>query len=700
MNKNREAGRGSRALSRRHWPLFVLGLLIALYVAYFGWYTLRISDYYQFGGGDLAIYDQAVWNTAGGRLFRQTYQPGWDNLMADHVEPILLPIALLYLLWKSPDMLLLLQTVALALGALPVYWLARDGLRSAVSAGPAPGRQATTKMPGQVSSLLVELSALAFALVYLLYPPLHAANVYEFHPTTLAVPLLLYALFFLRQRRFLLFFAFILLAMGAKEVIPLVTLALGLYILVIRREWVAGLVTIGLSAVWFLVAVFVVIPHFNPGGQSRYFVLGYYSWLGDSGREIVVQAITHPRLVLERFISRINPTYLAGILGPVAYLSLLGLPVLLLAVPTLALNALSDESRLYTPAVYYHYLAPVIPFVIVAAIDGAGFLTRSLGQLAERTLPDKALRTRLQALGLILLSTLILVATVVAQRRHGYLPFSKDFYLPAELERVDALEEIVQLVPPEASVSVERRLASHFSQRERVYAYPDQPDADYQVIDVGNPDWQFHPRDQYGSIVSSLQSGQYGVRDGRHGHLLLERNLDQPDLPEQFYDFVRGDNASPQYELAIDFADELRLVGFDVVWERPMVPRAYLVLYWQALRPIARDLRLFYIQTDQSGEVLPSTELEFAEPVWYPPSRWSTSETFRTETFHWQLAYPKQFGVAVGVVEGPGFWEVEQRLQPVIHSAPWEMGLVHGDTLVWLGTLIVEDQFVELLEEE
>ncbi len=160
------------------------------------------------------------------------------------------------------------------------------------------------------------------------------------------------------------------------------------------------------------------------------------------------------------------------------------------------------------------------------------------------------------------------------------------------------------------------------------------------------------------------------------------------------------DDASPQYKVDISFGDELRLVGFDLVGERPMVPRAYLVLYWEALQPIERDLRLFYIQTDPSGEVLPGTELEFAEPVWHPPSRWSASELIRTETFHWQLAYPKEFGVAIGVVEGPGIWELDQRLRPAIHSAPWEMSLVHGDTLVKLGTLLVEDQFAEWLEEE
>jgi uncharacterized membrane protein len=549
-----------------------------------------------------------------------------------------------------------------------------------------------------MTPVLVQVSALGFALAFLLYPLLHSANAYEFHPTSLAIPLLLYAFYFLRQRRVALFLLFIILTMSAKEVLPLVTLALGLYILIVRREWVLGAVTIVLSLVWFVVAVFAIIPHFSPETQSRYFTLNYYSWLGGSGGEILVRLITHPELIWQRLVSRIGPSYVAGILGPLAYLPVLGLPVLLLAIPTLALNALSNESLQYTPGVYYHYLAPIVPFVIIAAIDGASFLTRHLDWLTERTRPANPGAAKVRSLMLLLLAVLVLAASAVAQRRHGYLPLSRDFYLPDNSKRAAAIEAIKLQVLPGASVSVGRRPASRFSQRENLYLYPEQPDADFQVIAADNPDWQYPPRDRHDAIQSSLQDGQYGVRDGRHGLLLLEQGLEQATIPDRFYDFVRADDPSPQYEVSVDLSDDLRLTGFDVVWERPSVPRAYLTLYWQAKRPIDRDLRLFYLQTDPSGELLPGTELEFAESVWYPPSRWSSSEVIRTETFHWQLAYPEQFGVAVGVVEGPGFWEVDKRLRPSVLAAPWDLRLLHGDTLVWLVTLNVDDQFVELEE--
>jgi uncharacterized membrane protein len=72
-------------VSRRlRWPVFVLGALITLYIAYFLWYTFNIVDRYQTGGFDLAVYDQTVWNTIHGHWFRSTYEPGWDILLADH----------------------------------------------------------------------------------------------------------------------------------------------------------------------------------------------------------------------------------------------------------------------------------------------------------------------------------------------------------------------------------------------------------------------------------------------------------------------------------------------------------------------------------------------------------------------------------------------------------------------------------------
>ena len=89
---------------------------------------------------------QAVWATAHGHPLAVTNLQGDQvSRLGSHVDPILVAFAPLWWIWPSPSMLLAAQAVAIALGALPVFWLARKHLGS-------------------------ERAGLGFALAYLLYP--------------------------------------------------------------------------------------------------------------------------------------------------------------------------------------------------------------------------------------------------------------------------------------------------------------------------------------------------------------------------------------------------------------------------------------------------------------------------------------------------------------------------------------------------
>lgn len=682
---------------RMRWPGIILGLMVVLYIAYFGWFTLRAFDLFVYQAHDLGIYDQAVWNTVHGQPFRSTLEEPYDTLLGDHFEPILLLLALPYALWPSPKTLLFIQSAALGLGALPVYWLAREGLASALAGRRTTGgdRAGGGPLP---TTLAVEISALTFAAVYLLYPAVHSANVFEFHPSALAIPLLLYAIYFMRKRRFALYFLFLILTMSTKEVLPLTTFVLGLYAFLIERVRLVGLVTMAASALWFGVAVFVVIPHFSPEDSSQYFAL-YYGWAGESAGEVVTRLITQPELIWQRLVRPDSLLYVNRLLLPVAYLALLGLPMLVLATPALLLNVLSDFSFQHLSLNFFQYAAAIAPFVIVAAIDGLSFLVRHGAAWLERIRRKEGRSAAGRSVGSVFLGVSLgamLLASVAVQRYHGYLPFSSDYHLTPLSEKVTAAAALVPQIPPQSVVSTDRIFGPHLSQREDLYLYPALHDAEYVVVDASYRDTPFPPRDRHEAIQAMVGSGEYGVVDGRYGFLLLERGLAQPVLPDRFYDFARAPQATPQVETDVVFGDELRLIGFDLVWERPVRPHAHLVLYWQVLRPIDRDLRLFFILTDPSGEVLPGTELEFDASVWHPPSRWSGSEVVRTETLHWSVEQPGRFGVAIGVVEGPGFWETGKRLQPVVQAAPWSMPLVHDGFLIWLVTLEADGRFAAM----
>ena len=152
-------------------------LLILLYIGLFAWQSIARHQAFATNAYDMGNVNQAFWNTVHGRPLHFTNWRGVeldlanDSRLAMHVEPIYFVLAPIYWLWQQPETILLLQTIILALGALPVFWLARDRLGS-------------------------HPAGVAFAAVYLLFPGLEAANMWEFHAVALAAPLLLFAFYF------------------------------------------------------------------------------------------------------------------------------------------------------------------------------------------------------------------------------------------------------------------------------------------------------------------------------------------------------------------------------------------------------------------------------------------------------------------------------------------------------------------------
>ena len=94
-------------LQEKHVACIVTGILwglIVLYIAYFGTMTVRKHNAFQTTAFDLGNVDQAVWNTRPGRPLAMTNIEGLTNRLGTHVEPILLPISLLYFVWSDPPL--------------------------------------------------------------------------------------------------------------------------------------------------------------------------------------------------------------------------------------------------------------------------------------------------------------------------------------------------------------------------------------------------------------------------------------------------------------------------------------------------------------------------------------------------------------------------------------------------------------------
>jgi uncharacterized membrane protein len=638
-------------------PTALVWLLIVAYALFFSAYASQKHLALRTYAADLSYFDQPMWNTLHGRFMERTLQDRQVPRMTDHFEPILVPLSILFLVWDDVRVLLILQAVALALGALPVYWIARATLARVW--GPE------ARAPDYPYSPLAEWLALAFAVVYLLFPAQQAANLADFHADSLFVAPLLFAFWFASQKRFGWMWVWAIIALAVKENLPTVTFMLGLFLVlsdeelrntlrrhgasnrdqqkpVLQRPWVHGVVLMGVSLVWLYIAMFQVVGPFARQFYGTEGPVYLSSRFGESGsgmigglRDLVSRVGEAPRVA-----------YLVGLFASVGWLALLAPEYLLLGLPVLVANMISIYPGQYSGE--QHYSAPLVPAFVIAAIYGA----QRLGRWVSRRLPWGArMGQRSSALTAAAIGAWLLAWSLGCQVQQGWTPLGRNFVWPQVTAHARLLDRFIAQIPPDAVVSTTPALHPHLSHRRVIYQFPivesraageagGEADAQYVLADVSGVT-DMHPNDVRNTILSMLDSGRFGVADAADGYLLLSRQAAGGDgsrtLPDAFYDFARAGDRRPQYPLKIRFDDSLQLLGYDVE-DDPKWRQTRYRFYWQALAPLPQDTTVSVQMLTPWGAVADDTAIRpMAALLWYPPQRWEPGETVVSETVPWYL---------------------------------------------------------------
>ncbi|MDX2243967.1 MAG: DUF2079 domain-containing protein [Leptolyngbyaceae cyanobacterium bins.302] len=286
---------------------------------------------------DLGFFDQATYLISQGQPPIISF---WGfHVMGGHADWILYPIALFYKLYPSVYWLLAIQAIALSLGALPTWYLARQ-------AGLKPDL------------------AKAVAIAYLLYPLIFNLNLFDFHPEVIALPLFLTSVLAARAKQIGWFTLCIVLILGCRDALALTVAALGIWLALFERRRGSGAIAVLLGISWFLIATKLVIPAFRPGGVES---VWRFAYLGNSLPEILLNLVLKPHLVLPALFTLKNLEYLVLLFAPVAWgLSFAHLAPLLPLLPTLGMNLLSTVEN--QKDLLHQYSLPAVPFLLLAAI--------------------------------------------------------------------------------------------------------------------------------------------------------------------------------------------------------------------------------------------------------------------------------------------------------------------------------------------
>ena len=423
----------------------LLAAATAAFAAGFGALSVLQQRAFETGRFDVGNVTQAVWASAHGDFLAVTDLGGRQiSRLGAHFDPILAALVPLWLLWPHPSGLLVAQAFAVALGAIPVFRLARRRLGSAHA-------------------------GLGLALVYLLYPPTQWLVLDDIHPVAFATPLLLAAWDFLDEGRLLPFA----LAAGAacltKEHVGLVVAMMGVWYALARGERRAGAVIAVLAAGIAVVAIAVVVPHFAPGGGSPF--ADRYSEVGGTPSGILDTAVHDPDTIVANATERRDVDYVVALLAPLAGMPLLAPLALIVALPELATNVLSKTAT--QTSIHFHYTAGTIATLMAATVFGVARAQSWIGRRAE-----------------LVPRALVLVALVAGVLEGpnplwSHIPFGEDLaandHIVTAHDRVAA--RALELVPADAAVSASNTLGAHLSARSRIYSFPLVEGADWVAVD-------------------------------------------------------------------------------------------------------------------------------------------------------------------------------------------------------------------------
>jgi uncharacterized membrane protein len=375
-----------------------------------------------------------------------------ESRLAVHADFLMIIMAPLYLLWSNPKMLVLIQTIVVCLGALPIYWIASD-LRKSKKIG------------------------LLFAVGYLMYPPLQRMMLHDFHAVALSTTFLLFAYWYMIKKRYGWFVLFSILAGLGKEQIWLTIGLMGLYISFRDKKPMVGLPVAALSFFTFYYLFWHAIPSVAPAKQ--HFALVYLSDFGDGQNAIIKNFLAKPWSVIRDAVLPDRLFYYFQLFSPLAFLSLFFPWPIIFGAHSLLINILSSNTLMRQ--IDYQYTSDITPFIFVAAIEGYGIVSA----LIERRMKGRNRGTLLRTMPYFVITGVVMAASI-----WGELPIgiqSRFLYFTAPQPEKENMMRVEAMIPSVYTVSATNNIGSHFSQREKLYNFPlNALSADYSIAMLGD----------------------------------------------------------------------------------------------------------------------------------------------------------------------------------------------------------------------
>ncbi len=400
-------------------PHLPIALVVVLYFAWSSHLGIDIHRGYGTSAFDIGLYDQGLW------LLSHFHAPFVTlmgrNLFGDHTSFTLILLVPLYWLHPDPSTLIVVQALAIALAAVPVYLLALRRIHSV-----------------PIATVL--------ATAFLLHPALAQSNLENFHPDSLLVLFVAVAIYAAVESKNRLFVIATVLTILTKEDAVLIVVPLAIWVAV-RRNRKLGLGFVGGSILYTLFATNVVMRGLIGVPTLNSWRIPFGGPTGFLGR-----IVKKPGDVASYLYSENRPWYVWQMLAPTGLVFFIAPEVAAIGAVVLASNV--SSTFLYQHLIGYHYVMPILPALALGTVFAVSKLKPGVWRTAA-----------VSVVGLSALWSAYLWAPFqFSEHQIGH--WSPNYYVVHEIDAIRSQ------VPSGVVLSSYHAYAPHLAHRERIYMWP------------------------------------------------------------------------------------------------------------------------------------------------------------------------------------------------------------------------------------
>jgi uncharacterized membrane protein len=464
------------------WGLILFASLLYIYYGLIRFYNFQVSTW------DLGLFDQFIWNLAHFRM--ENSLQTISNHFGVHFQPILFFLVPIFWLIPKVQILLIVEILVICLGALPIFWIAKEKLN--------------------------HLAALGIAFTYLFFIGVQDAIHFQFHPESFFPTFFAFAFYYFLKNKIFYYFLFLFLALICKENVGLYVVFFGLYLTFFTQNKKIALITIFLGFLWFWLTTSMIIPAISGQGYIAF----TFNDLGKNSLEALKTILLHPIYTLKLALNPdLKITMLLYLFTSFGFLIFFAPSFLIITLPMIGERVLSSRANNYLMG--FHYSVAISSVLAIGTIYGIVAFRKRFSHFLRRINLFKS--WTFFSVGVVVLSCLLV--------NIGFRsPLIKFFHNGNyKIKNHITLEEAIKIVNQDknAAVSVSQSVGPHISHRRKFQIVPSKKSADYILIDISVNNWPLVKENELRSEIRKIVgSKKYGILYSKGKTILFQRDIE------------------------------------------------------------------------------------------------------------------------------------------------------------------------------